>query len=179
MVKLAPVYLATCLSLVVTALPQCTPTDSLPGTSEGTFSVTGTLGTNTCGSGVNPNNPWDFSVYLSEDGSTFYMENTDGTNEVTGSLSAKTATLSATVTTNADASEAGAGTCDLTEVSSVTLDLNSASSPTSFTGTATYTYSASSGVSSSNNCTDQLASSGGPYTTLPCTVTYSLSASKQ
>jgi hypothetical protein len=179
MVKLAPLYLGTCLSLVVAAFPQCTATNPLPGTSEGTFSVTGTLGTNTCGSGINPDNPWDFSAFLSEDGSTFYMEDTDGTNEVTGTLSAKKATLSATVTTNADATEAGAGSCDLTEVSSVTLDLSSASSPTSFTGTATYTYSVSSGVSSSNNCTDQLASSGGPYSTLPCSVTYSLSGTNQ
>jgi hypothetical protein len=67
----------------------------------------------------------------------------------------------------------------LTTATSVVVNLSSATSPASFTGIATYTYSASTGVSSTNNCTDQLASNGGPCTTLPCTVTCSLSATKQ
>ena len=165
--------------LAAVSLSACIPGSSLPGTSKGTFSVVGTLGTNTCGSGVNASNPWDFSMAMSEDGSTLYVENTDGTSQMSGTLSSTSATLSSAVTSNADATEAGAGTCDLTQSTSIAIDLNSASAPTRFTGTATYTYSAATGVSSTNDCTDQLASAGGPYNTLPCTVTYTLSGTKQ
>jgi hypothetical protein len=87
--------------------------------------------------------------------------------------------VTSVVTTNADATEAGAGTCNLTTTSTFTVDLNSSSSPTSFSGTAVYSTEVSTTVSSTTNCTDQLSSSGGMYDTLPCTVSYTLSATKQ
>jgi hypothetical protein len=167
------------LLLQVSALQACTTSSPLPGTSEGTFGVVATLTTNTCGSGIDAPNPWDFSVWLSEDGSTLYIEDTDGTGEMSGALSSAAATLTTSVTSDVDATEAGAGECNLTQAISIALNLNSGTAPTSFTGTATYTYSAATGVSTTNNCTDQLASSGGTYETLPCTVTYSLAGTKQ
>jgi hypothetical protein len=157
----------------------CVPENSLPGTSEGTFSVAGTLGTNSCGSGVGASNPWDFTVELSEDDSTLYLAQSDGSDEISGTLSSTSATLTSTVTSNVDGSDAGAGTCDLTQVTTYALKLSSASSPSSFTGSATYTYSVATGLSTSANCTDQLASSGGEYSTLPCTITYSLTGTRQ
>jgi hypothetical protein len=157
-------------------------TSSLPGTSLGNFSVVGTLKTNTCGSGIGAANPWDFTQALSKDGTTLYMANTDGSDEVSGSLastSATSATLTMTTTSNVDGNEAGAGTCNLTTATSVALALSSASSPTSFSGTATYNYSVATGLSTSTDCTDQLSSSGGSYATLPCTVTYALAGTRQ
>ena len=164
---------------VLAAIAACDPTSSLPGTSEGTFSVVGTLGTNTCGSGVDAESPWDFSVWISEDDGTLYIEYADGSAEFSGTLSGVTATMTSTVTSNPDATEAGAGPCDMTQTTTFTIDLNVATAPTSFTGTATFSYAVSTGVSSTNDCTDQLSSSGGPYSTLPCSVTFSLAGTKQ
>jgi hypothetical protein len=157
----------------------CSTTSSLPGTSEGSFSVVGTLETNVCGSGVGASNPWDFTLEMSEDGSTLYLAQTDGSDEISGTLSGTSATLTSSATSNVDATDAGPGSCDLTVVTTFTINLNSTSSPTSFTGAVSYDYSVATGVSSSVNCTDQLASSGGDYSTLPCTVTYSLAATHQ
>jgi len=152
---------------------------SLPGTALGTFNVTGTLGTNTCGSGLNASNPYDFTVQMSIDGTTLYWETSDGV-ELSATMSSTTAaTITSTQTANADATEAGAGACDLTDVETIAIKLNTATSPSAFTGSLTYSFSAATGISSTNNCTDQLASSGGSYASLPCTATYSLSATKQ
>lgn len=151
----------------------------MPGTSLGNFSVVGTVGNNSCGSGVGAQSPWDFTVEMSKDGSTLYMAQTDGSDEVYGALSSTSATLVSTTTSNPDATEAGAGSCDLTQTTSFAITLDSASSPSSFSGSVTYTYSVATGVSTTTDCTDQLASSGGAYSTLPCTVTYSLTATKQ
>lgn len=158
----------------------CQPTASLPGTSLGDYNVVGTLGTNTCGSGINPTNPWDFTVELSEDGTTLYMAKTDGTDEVSGAVASTAATLTSVVTSNVDGSDAGgAGTCDMTDATTFTLTLATAAAPASFTGSVSYTYSAATGVSSAVNCTDQLTASGGTYATLPCTVTYALAGTKK
>ena len=45
----------------------------------------------------------------------------------------------------------------------------------SFTATLDYSFSVTTGA----DCDDQLATSGGQYETLPCTVTYDLTGSKQ
>lgn len=162
--------LAMCLS--------CT-TSSLPGTALGTFNVTGTLGTNTCGSGLGATNPWTFTALLSEDGTTLYWEASGGT-ELSTTLSSMTqATFTSTVTSNVDATEAGAGSCDLQDTTVIALILGSATAPTTFSGSISYAFEASSAVSSSNNCTDQLTSSGGTYDTLPCSVTYSVTGTRQ
>ncbi len=165
--------------LGVAVFVGCDAGSQLPGTSLGTFSVVGTLGTNSCGSGVGAQNPWDFDIEMSKDGSTLYLAKSDGSSEVSGTLGGTTATLTSTVTANADATDAGAGACDLTSTTSFTVTLDSSSSPKSFSGSVTYTYSAATGVSSTNDCTDQLSSSGGMYDTLPCSVTYSLAGTKK
>jgi hypothetical protein len=69
--------------------------------------------------------------------------------------------------------------CDLQQTTVLALTLATTSPPATFTGSITYTFETATGVSTSSNCTDQLASSGGPYDTLPCTASYSLSASHQ
>jgi hypothetical protein len=161
-------------------MTACAPSaSSLPGTSEGAFAVVGSLGENTCGSRLSPSNPWDFTLDLSKDGSTLYAQDEASDSELSGTLSANTATVSAAATSNVDGTEAGAGTCNLTQTTSLTISLDSASSPSSFTGSATYTFSVATSVSSNTDCTDQLVSSGGTYATLPCTVNYSLSAKRK
>ena len=71
------------------------------------------------------------------------------------------------------------GACDLQQNTVLALTLATGSPPPSFSGSITYSFEAATGVSTSTNCTDQLASSGGPYDTLPCTASYSLSAAHQ
>ena len=60
----APALLAIVASLTV-PVASCT----LPGTSFGTYSVRGTLGSDTCGAAPNP---WTFNVMLSQNGATLY-----------------------------------------------------------------------------------------------------------
>jgi hypothetical protein len=107
--------------------------------------------------------------------------------------SATKVTITQTVTSNPDAVAAMAdagpdagvaatgapGACDLQQSTTLALTLSAGSPPTSFAGTMTYTFESATGVSSSSNCTDQLAASGGTYDTLPCTASYSLSAAHQ
>ena len=57
----------------------------------------------------------------------------------------------------------------------VQVTLGSGSPPSSFTGTVTYAFLATSG----SNCSDQLTTAGGQYSTLPCTITYSVKATRQ
>lgn len=164
----------------------------LPGTQLGTYNVIGTLGTNTCGAGLGAPNPWSFTVQLSEDTSTtpptFYWLSSDGTQWSNVMSSATQVTFSSSVTSNVDGvtttTDAGVsttteGACDLTQTTEVPITLAAGLPPTSFTGTVTYSFQAALGVSASTDCTDQLASSGGTYDTLPCTASYSLTAKQQ
>jgi hypothetical protein len=157
----------------------CANAAALPGTAWGTFSVVGTLGTNTCGTGVGPANPWDFDADVSLDGTTVYLEQSGTSSELTGTLSGTATTLTMASTSNVDATDAGDGACNLTQSASLALTFDSATAPTSFTGTAVYTFAAATDVSADTNCTDQLTSSGGVYDTLPCTINYTLTATKQ
>jgi hypothetical protein len=169
--------------LLISELTACVTASSLPGTALGTYSVVSTLGSNTCGSGIGAQNPWNFSAELSQDGTTLYLANKDGSDEVSGLLDAtneQSATLVAAVTANVDGTDANnPGPCNLTMSTTIDLTLSAESPPKTFTGKATYTYSVATAVSSTTNCTDQLSSSGGKYSTLPCTVEYSLKASRQ
>jgi len=163
---------------IIGILTACTASSTLPGTSEGTFSVVGTLGTNTCGASLGAPSPWDFDAELSKDGTTVYLQSTSDSNLLTGTLSSTSATLTSVVTSNLGGSDAGAGPCNLTQSTTYTLTFDTADSPTTFTGTAVYTYSVATTVSSSTDCSGQLAASGGAYATLPCTVNYTVTAKK-
>jgi hypothetical protein len=195
---------ACVVGLVATS---CNTQNPLPGTSLGTYNVTGTLGTNTCGSGLGAPTPWDFTVQLSEDSTTtpttFYWLSQDGTQLSNTMTSATSVSITSSVTTNPDAVAAGVdagaatgamdpggmmgtatpvptvGACDLEQNTTLALTLAAGATPASFSGTITYTFETATGVSATSNCTDQLAASGGAYNTLPCTATYTLSATHQ
>ena len=164
-------------------LAACVAQSSLPGTSLGKYKVVATLGTNTCGSGINASNPWNFTVQISQDGSTLYLANEDGSDEVSGSFDSTeqtSATLVSAVTENVNsAATAGGTTCNLTLATNFALTFASGSPPPTFTGTATYAYSVATSVSSNTDCTAQLSSAGGKYSTLPCTVSYSIKGTRQ
>jgi hypothetical protein len=158
---------------------SCAAPATLPGTSLGTYNVTGMLGINTCGAGLGAPSPWTFTTQMSEDGTTLYWETSEGT-ELSGTMASATeVSISSILTANVDTTEAGAGPCDLQNTTVLDLALAAGASPSSFTGTITYTFAAATGVSSSVNCTDQLSASGGPYDTLPCTASYSLAGTQQ
>jgi hypothetical protein len=157
----------------------CNPSSTLPGTALGTYSVTGTLGSNLCGSNLGAPSNWDFTVQLSQDGSTLYWEWSDGTQLSNTLTSSTTATLTSATTANVDGTEAGEGPCNLESTTSIELTLGAGSPPGSFSGSITYTFAAATGVSTTTDCTDQLSASGGTYDTLPCSATYALTATRQ
>jgi len=174
------VTLAGCATVVLAA--SCDPVSTLPGTMLGTYNVTGTLGANTCGSGLGAPSPWTFTVQMSEDGTMLYWEPSTGA-ELSSTMTSSTAvSITSTVTANVDATDAGEGPCDLTEATAIALTFEAATAPappSSFTGTITYSFSTNTAVSSTSDCTDQLSASGGSYDTLPCTATYSISGTLQ
>jgi hypothetical protein len=170
--------LATCAAVALAL--GCTAPTALPGTSLGTYNVTGTLETNTCGSGLGAPNPWTFTAQMSEDGSVLYWEMSGGSELNSPMTSATQVSITSVVTANVDGTDAGVeGPCDLQNTTVIDLTLSSGSPPTSFTGTITYTFVAATGVSTATDCTDQLSASGGSYDTLPCTASYTLTGTHQ
>src|SRR4029077_19994098 len=106
------------------------------------------------------------------DGSTLYWSFMDGRPLASGTITpAGVATITDTTTGNVDETEASLGPCTLQRSDDLELTLGA----TSFTGTMTYGFT----VTTGSDCTDQLTSAGGSYEALPCTVTYSLTGSKQ
>ena len=158
------------------SLASCQQTP-LPGTQLGTFKVSGTTTTNSCGPALSPPDPWVFDAQLSESNQELYWSWIDGTAPLSAPLTTgTTATLSATTTANVDGSgDAGLGPCTMDRVDTIDLTLSAASSPSSFTGTISYTFT----VPAGSTCSDQLATAGGEYATLPCTLTYKMTGSVQ
>ncbi len=71
--------------------------------------------------------------------------------------------------------DGGLGPCTLERDDTLQVTLGSASSPTTFTATISYAISAVAGA----DCADQLGAAGGQYAVLPCTMSYTATASKQ
>lgn len=167
---------ATVVACAIAAFSMfCGP--ALPGTPLGTYNVTGTLVSDTCGNAMNP---WTFTAQMSEDGTVLYWLPSSASSSSGNLTSATKAVITTVVTANVDATEGGApGPCDLTVATTLDVSLASGLTPSTFTATYAQTISAATGVSSTNNCTDQLSSSGGSYATLPCTASYSFSGSRQ
>ncbi|MEO6598379.1 MAG: hypothetical protein ABIQ16_00805 [Polyangiaceae bacterium] len=159
------------------------PGSSLPGDSLGKYAVVAKLGANTCGSGIDATNPWDFTAEMSKDGTTLYFANEDDSDKVSGGYDGTdetSATLVSAVTKNVNDANANLGTtCNLTLTTTYALTLGSTSPPSTLTGSASYAYSVATAISSNTDCTTQLSSAGGKYATLPCTVKYSLKATRQ
>jgi hypothetical protein len=143
---------------------------ALPGTQLGTFKVTAQSQSNTCGLGAP--NPWTFDAQLSQSGSTIYWSWMDGGPLLSGVENAAShVSITDTEAGNVDGTDAALGPCTMERSDDLELDLASGS----FTGTVSYSFTVASGA----DCSDQLVASGGQYDALPCTVSYTVTASKQ
>jgi hypothetical protein len=101
-------------TLVVAAVAGVSCGTNLPGTTLGTYKVTGTLTGNMCGEGIDAPDPWQFDVQLSETASTMYLNWMDASPLLSGPRTSPTeATLSGYQVANVDATGATMGPCDL------------------------------------------------------------------
>jgi len=145
----------------------------------GTFTVTGHLVGNTCD--LPAYDPWVFDVALSETSqssqSVLTWSYEDGSPVLSGPISSQLeVVLTSSDIANVDPTEGGAdGPCTMERDDRIDITLNSATAPTSFTGTLGYSFTASAG----SNCADQLIGAGGMYQALPCSVSYTLTALRQ
>lgn len=166
-------------------LAGCLQADTLPGTALGSYAVDGKLVSNTCGAQISAQKEWDFTVNLSKDEDTLYLDevsDNDISNAAIGQVDAKdatVATLDYVVTTNVALADGSVGPCNMTLATSYDVVLNDANASKSFAGKVSFTYSAATAVSSNTDCTSQLSSSGGKFITLPCTVAYELAATRK
>lgn len=168
-----PVALQTAALLSSAA---CSTPSLLPGTQLGSYAVVGTLDGGTCGTGPDSLATLNLSVEVAEDGANAYAVNTDGTDEVSGTWSAPTATFTASGTVNPISD--GGGLCALSVASTFTFTFDSPTQPKSLAGSLNYEYSVAT-TSSPAECAGALTESGGSYATLPCSVTYSLTGAKE
>jgi hypothetical protein len=166
--------LASGIVLFALSSPACDNPN--PGSPLGTFKVTSALSANSCGSDVADTDPGTFDVTLSNDqGIVYWFPSTGGTS-ASGSMSAsRTVNITEVVADDVDQTEAGAGACTLQRNDTLQFTLAAGSQPASFTGSYGFTVEQAVGA----NCADQLASSGGGYATLPCTITYTLNGTRQ
>jgi hypothetical protein len=167
-----PVVVALLPALLLSACDN----NALPGTMLGTYAVTGTLTSNTCGAGLEPPSPWTFSIQMSEENTTLYWSYQDGNPPLSSPLTTSgTATLTSTESGNVDGTEAGLGPCSMTRADTIHVDLAAGSPPPSFTGILDYAFAVVSGA----DCSDQLSTNGGTYDALPCTMTYAIRGTRQ
>ena len=142
----------------------------------GTYKVVGTAATNTCGAALGAPNPWNFSVQLSESGATLYWSWMDGTPALSTTLSATNAAhLTNDESGNVDPTDAGLGPCTMSRDDEVLITLAAGSPPATFVGTVSYTFT----VPAGSVCADQYSSAGGMFDTLPCTVSYTATGTRQ
>jgi hypothetical protein len=160
-----------CAAAAACVLATACSDAAMPGRVLGMYTVTGQSQSNTCGLGAP--DPWKFTVQLSMQGSTLYWSWLDGSPLLSGAASsAGQVSITNTQQINADSTDAGLGPCTLTRDDDLELTLGSGATPGSFTGTIGYTYTPASG----STCTDVLSASGGSFSTLPCAVSYGVTA---
>jgi hypothetical protein len=154
----------------------------LPGTLLGTYQVTATAGTSTCGSGLGAPGVYQFDVELSRTVATLHWSWLDNAPVASGPLtpvSSTDATLQASLvssqSSNVDPSAAGSGPCTMTRTDTLLVTLGTETPPQKFTGTMSYAFTVESGA----NCADQLAASGGDYAELPCSLAYTIAGTRQ
>ncbi len=166
-------------ALLVSVVFACSGKDPYnPGTPLGTYKVTGTLASNSCGDTGTAPDPWLFDVKLARDPSTLFW--LQGGPPVSGALDtqthAKLMTSDTRTVHEADARR-GISLCALTredilDATLATPAAGTAATVDGFTGGLTYRFSATEG----SDCGDQLGVAGGGFAALPCTVSYILSA---
>lgn len=168
-----PVLLAT---LAICAGSGCSGKDPYrPGESIGAFHVTGALVSTTCGKTPDP---WQFDVRLRHERNTLYWVQGDAPISGLVDGAAKAVLKSSDVrTVRAADPKRQMAACAMSRADVLSLVLAPTVAPaidlqgaTSFKGTLTYRFDATEG----SECEDQLATSGGDFTALPCEVHYNL-----
>lgn len=185
--------LGACAVAALIATASCDE-PTLPGNALGTYDVTGTLASNSCGTdlaAMDSLGPFSAMMSQSTDGSTLYWSSDYGNTTVapdvlSGALVDSSATMTSSVQTNVDGTNGVGGPCCIETDHTVAVALGGGSPPATFTGTLTWSYSAvaacSNGCTSSDPttcCADQLISSGGEYEAIPCSFSYSVTGSLQ
>ena len=166
-------FARTVLFIAVVALCACSSTSSLPGTSLGTFALTGNVTSNTCGSGLNAPDTLTFDVAISKKSTVLYWRESGG-ETYSGVLDANNATTITSTVTAQTGDEAGTVLCTTQRTDSVALTLDSATAPTTLSGTIGFAFAISSGT-----CSGELRANGGTYDTLPCQASYTFTATKK
>ena len=125
----------------------CGSSESMPGTALGTFGITATITTNSCGTGLDAPSPWTFDIELSKDDSTLYWRQ-DGSTVSATLNSSSTATFPGTLTSQVTGNDAGTGGCTMTRTDSTTVKLGATSADvTTLTGTISFSFSVNASVS--------------------------------
>jgi len=167
------VYVSFLAAFAVASAACDNPT---PGTVLGTYAVASTVSTNSCGSVAAATDPGSFSVTISNDhGTVYWFPNSGGTSTSGTMNAARTVTISDVLADDVDATEAGVGKCTLQRNDTLSFTMATGVAPASFTGSYSFTVSPAIGA----NCADQLASGGGGYAELPCTVNYKMDGTLQ
>jgi hypothetical protein len=155
------------------ALAACTDT-SMPGTQLGTFKISATPTSNTCGAAMASPGTWSFDVELSRDGDILYWRQNDKL--VSGPIGAdRTAKIETALTSVVVApDDAGTVGCLMTRADTVTVTLPSDADVTSVSGTISFAVS----IVPGSDCASQLVAYGGTYDAIPCTTDLSYTAAR-
>jgi hypothetical protein len=154
------------------AFAACTDT-AMPGTPLGTFALSATPTTNTCGAGVGVPATWSFNIELSKDADMVYWRQNGKL--VSGAIGAnRTAKIETGQTSVVEYPDAGVVGCVMTRSDTVTVTLPSDSDVTSVSGTISMVFS----IVTGSDCSSQLAAFGGMYDVLPCTIDLSYTAAR-
>ena len=165
--------LRAALFLAIAGLGACSSTSTLPGTSLGSFALTGNVSSNTCGSGLGAPDTLTFDVAISKKSSVLYWRESGG-ETYSGVLDANNATTITSTVTSQTGDEAGTVQCTTARTDSVAVTLDSATSPTKLSGTIGFAFAITSGT-----CSGELRANGGTYDTLPCQASYTFTATKK
>jgi hypothetical protein len=175
------VFLACGAALLALSAPGCTGKDPYaPGEPLGTFKVTGTLVSSTCGATPNP---WLFDVKLRHQATTtlYWVQGDAPISGMIDPLARSIMKASDTRTVREADAKKKLAACNMVREDTVDLVLSPVVTPvtdvkpaTTFKGTLKYRFS----VTEGSQCEDQLTESGGDFATLPCEVSYELGAQK-
>ncbi len=143
-----------------------------PGTSLGTYAITGTLTTQSCGASMQSQieDPWDFDVRLSRsDSILFWLQ--AASPPLSGIIDPSgNATITTTQSYDLSTNDAGTG-CSVLRTDTFVAALGTAPDPTDFSATLTYHYELADGA----QCGGLLA---GQFDVVPCDVSYILAAKR-
>jgi hypothetical protein len=155
-----------------TALAACTDT-AMPGTQLGTFKISATPTSNTCGAAMAAPGTWSFDFELSREGDVLYWRQNDKL--FSGPVGANnTAKIESGVTSQLVAPDAGVAGCMMTRADTITVTLPSSGEVTSVSGTISFAISMVDG----SDCASQIAAYGGPYDAIPCTMDLTYTAAR-